>query len=75
MKPEFDPWVRKITWRRIWQPTPVFLPGEFYGQSNLVGYSLWGHKEADMTEQLTYTHHHKICNQVGETDMYTRNAI
>ena len=28
----FDPWVRKITWRRKWQPTPVFLPGESYGQ-------------------------------------------
>ena len=28
----FDPWVRKIPWRREWQPTPVFLPGEFHGQ-------------------------------------------
>ena len=31
-RPEFDPWVRKIPWRREWQPTPVFLPGEFHGQ-------------------------------------------
>ena len=37
-------------WRREWQPTPVFLPGEFHGQRNLAGYSLWGHKESDMTE-------------------------
>ena len=35
------------------QPTPVFLPGEFYGQRSLVGYSPWGHKELDMTERLT----------------------
>ena len=32
------------------QPPPVFLPGEFCGQRSLVGYSLWGHKESDMTE-------------------------
>ena len=50
---EFDPWVRKIPWRRKWQPTPVFLPGESHGQRNLVGYNLWGHKELDMTEQLS----------------------
>ena len=35
----FDPWVRKIPWRREWQPTLVFLPGKFNGQRNLVGYS------------------------------------
>ena len=34
----FDPWVRKIPWRRAWQPTPVFLPGESHGQRSLVGY-------------------------------------
>ena len=34
-------------------PTPVFLPGEFHGQRNLAGYSPWGGKESDMTEQLT----------------------
>ena len=33
-----------------WQPTPVFLPGEFHGQRNLAGYSPWGHKESDTTE-------------------------
>ena len=46
----FDPWVRKILWRRAWQPTLVFLPGESHGQRSLVGYSPWGHKELDMTE-------------------------
>ena len=43
----------KIPWRRAWQPTPVFLPGEFHGQRSLAGYSPWGHKESDMTERLT----------------------
>ena len=46
----FNPWVGKIPWRRAWQLTPVFLPGESHGQRNLVGYSPWGHKELDMTE-------------------------
>ena len=46
----FDPWVGKIPWRRAWQATPVFLPGESHGQSSLVGYSLWGRKESDTTE-------------------------
>ena len=34
----FDPWVGKIPWRRAWQPTPVFLPGESHGQRSLLGY-------------------------------------
>ena len=38
--------------RRKWQPTPVFLPGESHGWGSLVGYSPWGRKELDMTEQL-----------------------
>ena len=46
----FDPWVGKISWRRKWQPTPVFLPGKSYGQRSLAGYSPWGHKEFVMTE-------------------------
>ena len=47
---EFNPWVGKIPWRREWQPTPVFLPGESHGLRSLAGYSPWGHKELDMTE-------------------------
>ena len=42
--------VRKIPWRREWQATPVFFPGESHGQRSLVGYSPWGHKESDMIE-------------------------
>ena len=52
--PGFSPWVRKIPWRRKWQPTPVFLPGEFHGQRGLEGYSPWGHKRVGhniVTEQ------------------------
>ena len=38
----FDPWVGKIPWRRTWQPTPVFLPGESHGQKSLVDYTVLG---------------------------------
>ena len=37
-------------WRRKWQPTPVFLPGESQGWRSLVGHHLWGHTESDITE-------------------------
>ena len=40
----FDPWVGKISWRRAWQPTSVFLPGQFHGQRSLGGCSPWGCK-------------------------------
>ena len=43
-------WFRKIPWRRAWQPTPVFLPGESHRQRSLAGYSAWGCKESDTTE-------------------------
>ena len=41
-------------WRRKWQATPVFLPGKPHGQRSLAGYSPWGCKESDMTEQLHF---------------------
>ena len=40
-------------WRRKWQPTPVFLPGESQGQGSLVGWHLWGRTESDTTEATT----------------------
>ena len=46
----FDPWVRKIPWRKEWQPTPVFLLGKSHGQTSLLGDSPLGHKELDVTE-------------------------
>ena len=49
----FNPWVKRILWRRKWQHSPVFLPGESYGQRSLAGYSLWGGKESDTTELLS----------------------
>ena len=45
-------------WRRKWQPTPAFLPGESHGQRRLVGYSPWGCKESDRTERLHFTSLH-----------------
>ena len=50
----FDPWVEKIPWRRKWQPTPVFLPGESHGRRSLVGYSPRGRKESNTTERLHF---------------------
>ena len=51
----FDPWVGKITWRREWQPTPVFLPGKSHAQRSLVGGSP-GSEESDTTGQLSTEH-------------------
>ena len=51
-RPGFNPWVRKIPWRRKWQPTLVLLPGKSHGQRSLVGCSPWGHKLSDTTERL-----------------------
>ena len=52
-RPGLDPWVRKIPWRRKWQPGPVLSPGEYHGQRSLAGYSLGGRKELDATEWLS----------------------
>ena len=52
----FDPWVGKILWRREWQPTSVFLFGEFHGQRSLEGYSPWGCKELDVTKVTWHAH-------------------
>ena len=57
-RPGFDPWVRKIPWRRTWQPTPVFLPEESHAQSSLAGYRPQGCKELDAAE---VTEHACMC--------------
>ena len=50
----FDPWVRKVPWRRKWQPTPVLLFGKSYGQRSLMGYTVHGvAKESDTTTKTT----------------------
>ena len=51
-----DSQVGKILWSRKWHVCPVFLPGKFRGQRSLVGYSSWGRKETDMTEQPSTAH-------------------
>ena len=48
------PGVRKIPWRRTWQPTPVFWPGESQGQRSLVVYRPWGHKESERNNFVHY---------------------
>ena len=54
----FNPWVRTISWRRAWQPTPVFLPRESHGQRSPVGYGPWCHRELGMTEATEQAHMH-----------------
>ena len=54
---------REIHWRREWLHTPVFLPGELYGERSLAGYSPWSHIESDMTENT------------GQVQMMTRVRI
>ena len=49
-RPEFDPWVEKIPWRRERLPIPVFWPGEFHGL-----FSPWGRKGSDTTERLSHS--------------------
>ena len=50
----FDPWVRRIPWRRHWQPTPVFFLEKFHGERILVYYSPWDLQELDVTEHTEY---------------------
>ena len=60
-RPRFDPWVWNMLRRRKWQPTSVFLPGKIPRMEEPGGlYSPWGHKELDMTEQLTFSHFHSF---------------
>ena len=61
----FDHWVREIPWRRVWQPTPVFLPGKPHGQRSLGSYSPWDCKESNTTEHshtmTDWTEHLLMC--------------
>ena len=68
----FNPWVRRIPWRRKWQPTPVFTPGESHGQRSLVAYSPGCCKELDTAEHMCtqrlniivcLTLEHNVCAQ------------
>ena len=61
----FDPWVRKIPWRRAWQPIPVFLPGKSHGQRSLGDYSLCGSKESATTKH-THTNYTCVIESLSE---------
>ena len=57
-RPRFTSWVGQVPWRRKWQPTPVFLPGESHRQRSLAGYSPLTHQELDMAEAIEHTGNH-----------------
>ena len=59
-RPGFNSWVRKVPWRRAWQPTPVFLPGESHGQRSLVGYSSRGRRVGHDWATSTHTMGYKM---------------
>ena len=61
-RPGLDPWVGAIPWRKKWQPTPIFLPGEFHRQKSLLGYSSRGHKGSHTIEQLTFNVGHSFAS-------------
>ena len=69
----FDPRLGKISWRRKWQPTPVFLPGKSHGQRSLEGYSPWGLKESDTTERLNHHHHSHLQKRIATTTVEISN--
>ena len=73
----FSPWVGKMPWRRAWQPTPVFLPGEAHGQRNLVGHSPWGPKEPDTTEGLSHGNsiHEEAFSKTGCTVLRSPSSV
>ena len=66
----FDPCVGKISWRRKWQPTPVFLPGKSQGQRSLAGYSPRGRNKSDVTQGLNNSNNKffsiKLCLHLKE---------
>ena len=75
-RPGFAPWVRKILWRRKWQPTPVFLPGEFHGQRSLPGCSPWGHRVRHnwVTEHTGTDRNNRLSRLIDrQTDRQTRD--
>ena len=68
---KFNPWVGKIPWRKVWQPTPVFLPEKFCGQRSLAAYSPQGHKKSDTTEVTEHAH---TLNTVDRQDCPSKHS-
>ena len=56
-------------WRRKWQPTPVFLPGESQGRGSLVGCRLWGRTESDTTEATWQQQQHVSLRHADNTTL------
>ena len=73
-RPRFNPWVRKIPWRRAWRPTPEFLPGESHGQGSLVGCSPWGCKVSDMKEAMEHAGTHVTISAM-KADIQMRDSV
>ena len=65
----FNPWVGKVPWRRAWQFTPVFLPGESHGQRSLVDHSPYRHQESDTTKATE----HAVCNNFTCTVVFAES--
>ena len=73
-RPRFGPWVGKIPWRREWQPTPVFLPGESHGQRSLGGYSSGIAKSWTQLRDYTYFRFHdSISLETGTSLLFFSN--
>ena len=73
-KPNYIVCYAKYSWRRKWQPTPVFLPGESHGQRSLVGYSPRGRKESEWLSDFTFTFMPNIMYHINWTTAEVRNA-
>ena len=67
----FDPRVGKIPWRKAWQSTPVFLPGESHGERSLVGYRPRGRRELDATEHARMP----VCSDAGTGDRDAKDGV
>ena len=72
----FDPWVGKISWKRAWQPIPVFLPGKSHGQSSLAGQVHGVSKESDMTEATEHVCMCKLtCTKVNKDTLWLESIL
>ena len=65
-----DPWVRKIPWRRKWQPPPVFLTGKYRGQRSLVSYSSWDLRRGGHNLVTKQQHKYKGKNTGPEVEIW-----
>ena len=72
MRRGFDPQVRQVSWRRAWQFTPVFLPGELHGQRILADYNTWGGRVRHDWSDLARTHHLPKVNQLMDLPFLIR---